>query len=75
MPSARRVHSLLKLTSYFNFEVGGVHTISKRQRRTRAAHDLLASVRTQFTEGFGTRDLVNATMLLEDMTTNKSGTR
>ena len=28
MASARRVHSLLKLTSYFNFEVGGVHTIS-----------------------------------------------
>ncbi len=28
MPSARRVHFLLKLTSYFNFEVGGVHTIS-----------------------------------------------
>jgi hypothetical protein len=28
MPSAQRVHSLLKLTSYFNFEVGGVHTIS-----------------------------------------------
>jgi predicted ATPase/DNA-binding winged helix-turn-helix (wHTH) protein len=45
------------------------------QRRTRAAHDLLASVRAQFTEGFGTRDLVNATMLLEDMTTKKSGTR
>ena len=45
------------------------------QRRTSAAHDLLASVRAQFTEGFGTRDLVNATMLLEDMTTNKSGTR
>src|ERR1039457_1323239 len=28
MPSARRVHFPLKLTSYFNFEVGGVHTIS-----------------------------------------------
>jgi hypothetical protein len=28
MPSARRFHFLLKLTSYFNFEVGGVHTIS-----------------------------------------------
>ena len=28
MPSARRVHFLLKLTSYFNFEVEGVHTIS-----------------------------------------------
>ncbi len=45
------------------------------QRRTRAAHDLLASVRTQFTEGFGTRDLVNATILLEDMSIKKSGTR
>jgi hypothetical protein len=32
-------------------------------------------VRVQFTEGFGTRDLVNATMLLEDMTTKKSGAR
>jgi predicted ATPase/DNA-binding winged helix-turn-helix (wHTH) protein len=45
------------------------------QRRTRAAHDLLASVYAQFTEGFGTRDLVNAAILLEDMTVKKSGTR
>jgi hypothetical protein len=28
MPSVRRVHFPLKLTSYFNLEVGGVHTIS-----------------------------------------------
>ena len=28
MPSARRVHFPLKLTPYFNVEVGGVHTIS-----------------------------------------------
>src|SRR5207247_1574456 len=37
------------------------------QRRTREAHDLLASVRARFTEGFETADLVKARMVLEDV--------
>jgi hypothetical protein len=38
-----------------------------QQRRTREAHDLLASVHGRFTEGFETTDLVKARTLLEDM--------
>ncbi|HEY0803181.1 MAG TPA: hypothetical protein VGD54_20265, partial [Steroidobacteraceae bacterium] len=45
------------------------------QRRIREARDLLASVRTQFTEGFETADLVNAKILLEDLAVSKQGTR
>jgi hypothetical protein len=43
------------------------------QRRTRQAHDLLASVLARFTEGFETADLVNARILLEGLTVPKSG--
>jgi predicted ATPase len=37
------------------------------QRRTREAHELLASIRARFTEGFTTADLIKASTLLEEL--------
>jgi predicted ATPase/DNA-binding winged helix-turn-helix (wHTH) protein len=37
------------------------------QRRTEEAHELLASVRARFTEGFATADLIKASTLLEEL--------
>jgi hypothetical protein len=46
-----------------------------RQRRTREAYDLLATVHGRFTEGFETTDLLKARTLLEDMAVIKRTTR
>jgi predicted ATPase len=46
-----------------------------QQHRTRDAHDLLESVRAQFTEGFETTDLIKARTLLEDLAVIKRGGR
>jgi predicted ATPase len=37
------------------------------RHRTQEAHVLLGSVHARFTEGFGTTDLVNAGILLKDL--------
>jgi hypothetical protein len=39
MPSARRVHFPLKRASYFNIEVGGVHTIFHQLLTAYVAYD------------------------------------
>ena len=45
------------------------------QHRTREARDLLGSVHARFTEGFGTTDLVNAGILLKDLSVIRRASR